>query len=261
MVYDLYHVSHLNRKKIHQYLYASFFFKLMKQKECYILTISEFTKKELISKFSINSEKIFVTYLSANSLINSSGDEKLKNKYNFDYILFVGNIKPHKNLKILIKAFNLIKEDIPHNLMLVGKKDGFLTSDFFSINQSEDSKKRIIVTGFIDDNELAYLYKNASVFVFPSLYEGFGIPPLEAMFFNCPVISSNAASLVEVCGDAAIYFDPVSYVNLSEKIILLLNDFNLRLILINKGNKNLKRFSWNKCGYETIEIFNKYLTK
>jgi glycosyltransferase involved in cell wall biosynthesis len=71
----------------------------MKQKECYILTISEFTKKELISKFSINSKKIFVTYLSANSLINSSADEKLKNKYNFDYILFVGNIKPHKNLK------------------------------------------------------------------------------------------------------------------------------------------------------------------
>jgi len=149
------------------------------------------------------------------------------------YILYVGNAYPHKNLKRLNLAFEkLVKE---HNL------------DY----------ELILITEFVSEEELDNLYKNAALFAFPSLCEGFGLPPLEAMARGVPVVSSNATSLPEILGDAALYFDPLDVDDIAEKIKKALTDENLRKKLIEKGLEQVKKYSWQKMAEETLELYSK----
>lgn len=148
------------------------------------------------------------------------------------YILYVGNDYPHKNLKRLNSAFKkIIESGLDYQL--------------------------ILITEFVSEQELDNLYKNASLFVFPSLSEGFGLPPLEAMARGIPVVSSNATCLPEILGDAAVYFNPLDVDDMAEKIKKTLLDESLRKNLIEKGFEQIKKYSWEKMAEETLELYSK----
>ena len=175
------------------------------------------------------------------------------------YLLFVGNVKPHKNLGRLLDAFDLLKDRIPHSLMIVGQKDGFITGDKEVVRRAERFGKRVQFTGVLSDDKLRGIYAAADLLVFPSLYEGFGLPPLEAMACGTPVACSRAASLPEVCGNAVEYFDPQDSKDIAEKVLKLIQDGKRRKSLKNEGLKRVKGFSWDKCAVETCGCIHKLL--
>jgi glycosyltransferase involved in cell wall biosynthesis len=160
------------------------------------------------------------------------------------YLLYVGNIYPHKNVERLVLAFQkLIKEkNADYQLVFVG-------------GNIMDSSERIIFTGFVSDGELDSLYKNADLFVFPSLYEGFGFPPLEAMARGVAVASSRNACLSEVLGDAVAYFDPENIDDMGEKIYEIITNRALKDDLAAKGFTWVKRYNWEKTAEKTLEIY------
>ena len=155
----------------------------------------------------------------------------------------MGSIKPHKNLKTAIKAYNLwLKKSHTHKkLVIIGVKQEEVNKDD-EISRLCDQNHNIIIPGFVNDFDLPLIYNNAACLIFPSFYEGFGLPPLEAMVCGCPVIASNSASIPEVCGDAALYFDPLKFEELAENMMMLTNNKNLRAELIEKGYANSLRF-------------------
>ena len=193
-------------------------------------------------------EKHFNRYYDSNALEEVAKDYGLPD----DFVLFVGNVKPHKNLKNLL--FALEKTNL--NLVIVGKKDGFITGDstISEIIRTKNLSDRIFFTGYVKDADIAAIYNLAKLFVFPSLYEGFGIPPLEAQACSCPVVCSNAASLPEVCDDSVVYFDPHDVEDMRNNIQTVLNDKNLQNELRIKGLENIKRFGWERSAKQIIEI-------
>lgn len=161
-----------------------------------------------------------------------------------NYLLYVGNFYPHKNLKRLVLAFNKIIQEtgLNYSLVLVGGK-------------VPDRKNKIIITGYVDDNRLNNLYRGADLYVFPSLYEGFGLPVLEAMKRGVAVICSNTSCLPEILGDAAEYFDPLDIEDMAEKIKRILFDKSLKNELIEKGFERVKKYDWWKTAEETLSIY------
>ncbi len=228
----------------------------------HIITSSGFSKSEILKYENVNESKISVVYFGFDfeEYSNLAYDlEPVRKKYKlFDkYFLFVGNVKPHKNLFTLLNALQLILERKNKiKLVVVGEIKKLITSDKKSLkllNENNLLKDNVIFTGFIEKEELVQLYKNAAALVFPSLYEGFGIPPVEAMACGCPVISSDAASLPEVCDDAVLYINPHDIKDIAEKMLLFLSDNEIKSNLIEKGKENIKRFS--------LEIFSGTLNR
>jgi len=168
------------------------------------------------------------------------------------YLLYVGNAYPHKNLERLILAFKKIsKEKKNLKLVLVGELDYF----YKRLQEDFNKVKNVIFTDFVSDKELASLYQNATLYIFPSLYEGFGLPPLEAMAYNLPVISSNASCLPEILGQAAVYFNPENVDDIASKIRLVLDDKELQQNLILQGKKQMEKYSWDKMGKEILGVY------
>ena len=257
-IHDVYHLAFYDTLSFKQKLYAKFMINQAVKKSDIILTVSEFSKNE-IEKYTHTNKDINIVYnaIDFNKFKKINSLVALKNvreKYNLPhkFILFVGNVKPHKNLKNLLLAI----KDVDTSLVIVGKKDGFITGDneISNIIENYNLKKKVFFTGYIEDEDIAFIYNLAHLFVFPSLYEGFGIPPLEAQACGCPVIVSNVASLPEVCGDSALYCNPYSVEDIREKIEILLNNEKLREDLIKKGFENIKRFSWEKSARKIINI-------
>ncbi len=237
--------------------YAKVMFGQAAKKASGIAVISEFTKKELIRFTGVGPEKIQVTPLGIDSsLLNFVRKESPNPK---PYFLFVGNIKPHKNLGRLLEAFALVKDKVPHDLILVGQREGFLTGDSEVQQKAESFGDRVKFTGRVERESLNQYYAHAEALVFPSLYEGFGLPPLEAMACGCPVVTSNAASIPEVCGDAVLYFDPLNPPDIAEKMMKLLTDKKLRDGFIQKGLKKTKQYSWDNCAEQTSALMDKIL--
>ncbi|MCK4525681.1 MAG: glycosyltransferase family 4 protein, partial [Candidatus Andersenbacteria bacterium] len=178
---------------------------------------------------------------------------EIRKKYNLPkkYILYLGTLEPRKNIIGLIKAFEIL--NTKYKLVIAGSK-GWLYEDIFKIVKNSPAKDNIIFTGFIDDKDKAALYGLADLFVYPSFYEGFGFPPLEAMAAGTPVITSNFSSLPEAVGDAAITVNPYNIDELTKAIEMVLFDEKLRDILIERGYKKVKNFSWEKCAKETLEF-------
>jgi glycosyltransferase involved in cell wall biosynthesis len=223
-----------------------------------VLTVSEFTKSELVRLTSCKKDNIFVTYNGVDkSWFNV---EKKKSPLPGSYILYVGNVKPHKNLNSLIEAFEHIKDQIPHRLVVVGKKEGFITADNDITLKAEKLEDRVHFTGFVNDDLLKQFTVHADAMVFPSLYEGFGLPPLEAMAVGCPVLASEAASIPEVCGEAAIYFDPQNPQEIGGKVVSFLKNIPKREELIVKGKNRAQKFSWEKCAEQTLLVLKEELT-
>lgn len=252
-VHDVFHLAYYKHLHIKQKIYiklVSFFFRKNVLK---VLTVSNFSKNEIIKYLKINRHQITVTHNGVDEYWKSEKTLRLTN-INNPYFIYVGNVKPHKNLKNLVKAFSMIKDKISHDLIIVGKKDGFITGDEEVIKMADSMNDRVKFTGFLKDEELRQYVNEAEAMVFPSFYEGFGLPPLEAMAAGTPVIASNAASIPEVCGDAALYFDPYSPEDIAEKIMQFVSNKNLQQELREKGLKRSELFSWEKCADETIRV-------
>lgn len=242
--------------------YAKFMITAAIKKSSVIFTDSENTKNDLIEHFRVKSDRIKVIYCATASFFRVKEKQEyegLKDKYSINpskkIILYVGNKKPHKNLEKLLYAFDKLKLKDDCVLVLVGKSfDNYKNLE--DIAEKLDLNKQIVHTGFISDDELVSLYNLADVFVFPSLYEGFGLPPLEAMACGTPVVCSNTSSLPEVVGDAAYLIDPMDIASMAKGIDEVLVNSELRESLISKGFEQVKLFSWEKAVEDTRKELN-----
>jgi glycosyltransferase involved in cell wall biosynthesis len=233
-----------------------------------ILTVSEFTKNDIIEQFKIKPDKIEVIYEGVANLAKGRDSlfvAKLDNNevlrdydINYPFLLYVGNAYPHKNLDFLITSFKKVYEKNNNlRLVLVGKEDYFyknikqLVEEEFSNIQD----KPVIFSGYVPDDKLEIFYKKALVYVFPSLYEGFGLPPLEAMAKGCPVLSSNVSSMPEILADAALYFDSKDEQDFLNKLDLILKDRDLREKLVKVGEIRCQKFNWWDCAFKTWQIY------
>lgn len=230
-----------------------------------VLTVSEYTKQEIISQFKIKADKVIVAYEGvADFSRQPNGRENLENillKYKITkpYLLYVGNAYPHKNLEGLIRVFSALNRTRPDlRLVLVGKSDYFYHRLKLA---AENSTKDIIFPGYVPDVDLRALFLEARAYVFPSFYEGFGLPALEAMAIGLPVVSSNKTCLPEILGQAAVYFNPEDATDMKEKIELVIKDENLRQELIKRGFEQAKKYSWGKCARETLAVYEEILDK
>lgn len=248
-IHDIFHIDFPYKKGILERLYPIIMFKIILRKANKIISVSNFTKTRLVKRLSFNSDKIKVIY---NGVDITKPIENFK--INKPYILYVGNVKPHKNLNCLVQAFKKIKGEIPHNLVIVGKKSGFINNDNNISSYMNQLRDRIIFTGLVSDERLSNLYKNAECLVCPSLYEGFGLTPLEAMANGCPTIVSDIEVFREIYGNSAIFFNPNDSTILSEKLKELINDESLKINLVNRGLERSKFFSWDKTARETIDL-------
>lgn len=222
-----------------------------------VICDSAFTENELIRLAGADPSKIQVIHLGvAPEWFQITAQKRI---YDNPYILYVGNVKPHKNLSMLLKAFQKAAEEIPHDLVLVGKKEGFRSGDPGVLRQAANLGERVRFTGYVDDDSLKQYFIHADALVFPSLYEGFGLPPLEAMASGIPTAVSCAASIPEVCGDAALYFDPHSVDDMAEKLIAVVDDPSLRQRLIERGRVRAAQFSWETCAEKTSGLIRSIL--
>jgi len=220
-----------------------------------VFTISKSSKDDIIREYNLDSKKVIVTYPGIREIRSMKNTDLKKFNLTNDYILFVGTLQPRKNITKLIEAFSKIeKKDI--DLVIVGKK-GWLYEEILASPKKFDIEKRVKFLDFVTDEELPSLYKNAKCFVLPSLYEGFGLPVLEAMKYGCPVITSNISSLPEAGGNAAIYVNPEDVKDITEKINKVLKDERLREDMIKKGEAQVKKFSWEKTARETLSALEK----
>ena len=230
-----------------------------------ILAVSENTKKDLMRKFKIQNTKIEVTYCAASEdfFPANTDDEKVKEfrvkaSIPDEFFLSVGTIQPRKNYEALIQAFIMFHEKHPtYHLIIVGNS-GWGKTNFAQVIKENYLQKYIHLLGYITSKNLNFLYNTATAFVFPSLYEGFGIPPLEAMKAGCPIIASNVSSIPEVLGDAAIYCDPRSPAEFAFAMEKVISNENLRKDLKNKGRIQSKKFNWENSAqvlYNLLETF------
>ncbi|WP_415423483.1 glycosyltransferase family 4 protein [Serratia marcescens] len=204
----------------------------------HLLTVSEFSKGEIHEVYGYPKDRISIIY-------NAVSDEFKRKKHtelSKPYLLAVSSPNLHKNFHGMLKAFELLGDKYNISLKIIGKTaTSFAKQDFSALVKGTD---KIEFMGRVGDDEMISLYQNALAFVFPSFYEGFGIPPLEAQACGCPVISSNAASMPEVLRDSALYFSPKNINEMASVMKIIISDENMRRELINKGYSNVKRFSW-----------------
>ncbi|MCX6763506.1 MAG: glycosyltransferase family 1 protein [Candidatus Moranbacteria bacterium] len=223
-----------------------------------VIAVSNFTRKDILSHYAVNPEKVEMTYEAADDFCWTSNEnpEIILKKYAIikPYLLYVGNPYPHKNLEKLILVFaDIISARPDLHLVLVGKDDYFYAR--LQTVAKENNIKNVIFAGYVLDKDLDVVYRQAILYVFPSLYEGFGIPPLEAMAKGTPVASSDHACMQEILGDSAYYFDATSKNKIAEGLIKILNNENLRKELTARGYEQIKKYSWKKMAKQTLEIY------
>ncbi|MDK0736124.1 glycosyltransferase family 1 protein [Clostridium perfringens] len=222
-----------------------------------IIAITNFTKNEIIKYFPEDSSKIKVIYNGFNDFsknsIKESNLRKLVTNINKPYILTVSTISPRKNIDGIIKAFNEIKDEVDYDLVIAGS-NGWMYESVFTLVKELNLSDRVIFTGKINDDELKFLYKNAKIFLYLSFYEGFGLPPLEAMSYGITSIVSNKTSIPEVVGKCAIKVNPNNINEISNKIKELIINKSL---YIKKENmlEHINKFSWDKCSKETFDLY------
>jgi len=230
-----------------------------------IIAVSEYTKKSILKYFpKTDTNKIHVIHEAASELAQEDATDPTKDMEFLNsrgirrpFLLYVGNSYPHKNLQALARAFKKILQIKPNlQLVLVGQEN------YFSKRLEKETRalgleipKQVNFTGFIPDKDLPKLFRQASLYVFPSLLEGFGLPPLEAMNFGLPVASSNSSCLPETLGSAAIYFNPKDIDDMTRVIIQGLDNQNLRKTLAQAGKLQVAKYSWEKMAKETLEIY------
>lgn len=227
-----------------------------------IIAISEHTKKDIIKYLKISPEKIIVIHSAADEMFNKGNisQEKIlamKKKYqiNKNYLLHIGTLNPRKNLQFLIKVFSQVVNNLPDFQLVITGKKGWYYQGLFDQVKNLGLEDKVIFTGYIKDIDKPIFYQGATLFVFPSLYEGFGLPPLEAMSCGCPVISSNTSSLPEVIGNAGILLSPNDELSWVRSIKMILEDKKLQKNLAKQGLEQAAKFSWSRTAQETLRVY------
>lgn len=252
-IHDLTHIKYKSYATMFRKLYYKFIVMPCARKSVKILTVSEFSKKEIVDWLNCDENKVIVTYNGIDNNFKIINDESelnnVKKKYKLpeEFILYIGNLKPHKNVETLIKAIAIMKKNII--LILNGK----VNEKFADLIKKLNIRDKIQFIGYIDDEDLPAIYNLASVFVFPSFYEGFGFPPLEALACGCKVITSNTTSLPEVVFDADSMVNPYSALNFADAIEKALNNENIQID--NNTKERLKKFSWIAASQSTYEVY------
>ncbi|WP_287035969.1 glycosyltransferase family 1 protein [Desulfobacter sp.] len=227
----------------------------------HVLTISEFIRQEIIDEFKLQPSMVTAVPLAPDPLFAPCSEhlvEKVRHKYKLprSYLLFVSSLEPRKNIDLLINALMISSTDIP--LVLVGWK-GWGQKKWREKIKDRQLANRIIMTGHIPDHDLRAVYSGARALVYPSLYEGFGLPIVEAMACDCPVICSNAASMPEAAGNAAVLVNPYSSDEFAHAIDTIVHDSRVRDELVKKGRAQAAAFTWRKTAGQTVEVFKKVI--
>jgi len=228
-----------------------------------VITVSNYTKKQLVDFFKIKPAKISVTYeassgVESGQLIMPETDFLRDYNITKPYLLYVGNAYPHKNLEGLLKAFKEIakQEHQRYQLVLVGKNDYFyqrLEKEAEALGLLKNDQ--VVFFGFASEKQLADLYRQAELYIFPSFMEGFGLPPLEAMSYELPVVSSDSSCLPEILGEAAMYFNPRDQQSMIKVVRQVLSNQQIQDDLKAQGLKQVQKYSWEKCAQETLAVY------
>ena len=228
-----------------------------------IVAVSHATEHDLIKKIGVEPGRISVVHLGYDDRVYHTGYTSKETSHTVEkfgltngFILYCGTLQPRKNIVRLIEAYALIlsKHTLPHKLVIVGKP-GWKVNQVFRRVEQLGLRDRIVFTGYLPTKELALLLNRAAVFAFPSLYEGFGLPLLEAMACGVPVVTSDVSSMPEVVGDAAVLANPYDVQDLADAIARVLFEPNLRGQLTARGRERIKSFSWEKTARETLQVF------
>jgi glycosyltransferase involved in cell wall biosynthesis len=225
-----------------------------------IIADSYHTKKDIIRFYRVQEQKISVIHLGASKEYKQLDDRivyAVKTKYhlNFPFVLFVGTLEPRKNIPTLLKAFSICRKKIPAlKLVIVGQK-GWKYAEIFSTLAHLNLENEVIFLQYVPHEDLPAIYNAADLFVYPSLHEGFGLPPLEAMQCGVPVITSNTSSLPEIVGEGGAMVSPNDVQGLADMMSLMLSDDNLRKENIRYGLSRAQMFSWEKCAQQTQEVY------
>lgn len=242
-------------------LYAQFFFRMAAKRSNRLIAFSRAAQEDIVRYFKARPKKVEMIYHGLTHRESNSQKSEYVTKFK-PYIFFTGAIEPHKNLLCLVQAFAQVIHDPrlkSYNLVIAGSF-GHDYINLVNLIEKLGLKEKIHLLGYVEDEKLADLYKNASLFVFPSLNEGFGFPPLEAMQYGVPVAASEVSSLPEVLGEAASFFDPLDVSSISRAISLLLTDKDKRAELIKLGYGRIKNFSWESSALKTRELYKKVLS-
>ena len=257
-VHDVFHLAHRSTLSLPQRGYATLAFRAAARFSKHIITVSEFSKTEIQRYLRVPAERISVIPNGVDHALfrpprDKSQPRRVREKYSLPprYLLYVGNVKPHKNLITLVDAFASLPEALTdRHLVIVGQREGFITGDTElaqALQNDPPLARRVHFTGFVQQADLPVLYRLAELFVFPSKYEGFGLPPLEAMACGCPVVVSDRASLPEICGTAADYADPDNPDDLAARILAALQRSSAeRDHRVQSGLKQAQRYTWQQ---------------
>lgn len=254
-IHDLLPLKYPARHRL-QYYYFRFVMPVLLCKAYRIIAVSENTKRDICKYYKISHAKVTVVYNGCDvDLFNrKAGAHNISEYIQGEYVLFIGASYIHKNGERAIEAFSKISGHTKLRLLVVGGRRQYLDvlqKKVAAMNFDD----RVKFVPYVPPEDLVALYRGASMLLFPSLYEGFGIPPLEAMACGCPVVASRVSSIPEVCGEAAYYVDPYNYDNIAEGIQRVLSDETLRADMILKGLERVKSFSWEKSAQHVIDIF------
>lgn len=227
------------------------------KKASLVFTISNSSRSDIIKEYKLPENKVVPTHLGIKEDTSRIIVKEIKEKYSIDgdFILFVGTLQPRKNIARLVEAFSRSKNK-KIKLVIVGKK-GWQYEDILEAPKNFGVEDRVLFLDFVPDEDLVSLYREALFYVLPSLYEGFGLPILEAMKQGCPVLTSNVSSMPEAGGGAALYVDPENTQDITEKIDMLVSDDSLRQELVEKGYEQIKKFSWEETAKKTLDALEK----
>lgn len=261
-LHDLIPIRHPETEKFAARLYWRLQIPIAARRSDFIITDSEHARREIMTDFRVPADRVRAVMLAYDPAMLAPRDEAagraIRARYGLPdgYILYVGTIQPRKNLDTLIEAFHRLKSGggMTEKLVIVGRK-GWLYEGLFARVRELGLGDDIIFTGFVPDEELPFIYDGARVFVYISLFEGFGLPPLEAMACGVPVVTSDTTSLPEVVGDAGIAVPPTDTAKVAEAIGRVLADPSLAASMGQRGMARARTFSWDATARETLEIY------
>ncbi|OAN37084.1 glycosyl transferase family 1 [Chloroflexus islandicus] len=259
-IHDLAFIRFPQTFRAYNRIYLDLATRLSARRASRILAVSEHTKREVVGLLGIPSERVIVTPNAARSHFHPPAPaaiEQLRARHGLPerFVLYVGTLEPRKNLTTLLEAFALVSQSVPDVPLLIGGGKGWMYEPIFARLEQLNLRDRVKFAGYIPEEELPLWYAAATVFVFPSIYEGFGMPPLEAMACGTPVITSNTSSLPEVVGDAGLMVAPTDPIALAEAIRRVLVDADLRAELRQRGLARARRFSWADTAAKTLAAY------
>ena len=255
-VHDLNYLGHQGRRTAAGRRAFRFFVEASVRRAAHVITISEFSRTEIVKNLSVDEDKISVIHLAgrddADTGTTARAGPSAAGAMAAPYIMAFGSLSAHKNLARLVAAFDKISDVVAHSLVLVGHLP---ENPVFRAELERGGSDRVKFTGYLPEEEVQALIRSASLFAFPSLYEGFGMPILDAQHAGVPVACSAAAALPEVAGEGACLFDPYSVDAIADALKVCLLDMDLRRDLVDKGYRNAARFSWDKTARETLAVY------